>query len=98
MGDAIVQLEGSPTVAVGTTASGVPRSLVMGGCRFVVTDRPTRWLGRHGAWDFGPADPSVLALPALWRFQATPVDGVEPSIVVDVVTTGRGWILLGVVR
>lgn len=85
-------------VQVWTTRSGVPRVLLRDGIRYHVTDRPTRWLGRDGAWDFGPVDHRSSAVPVLWRFQATPTTEPDSSIVVDVVATGRGWILLGVVR
>lgn len=91
-------------VQVGTTVSGAPRSLTWDGVRHRVSDRPTRWSGRGDGWDFGPdptvaspADADVSGGLALWRFQATPIDG-GPSVVVDVVCTHGGWVLLGVVR
>ncbi|PZF56849.1 hypothetical protein DEI92_13765 [Curtobacterium sp. MCBD17_034] len=92
-------------VRVGTTAAGVPRDLLWDGVRYHVTDRPTRWRGRPDEWDFGPGggddgarDARNDGLPGLWRFQATPLDADAPSVVVDVIGTGGGWVLLGVVR
>jgi hypothetical protein len=85
-------------VVVGIGESGVPRSLLLGGVRYGVSDRPTRWSGRGDSWDFGPENVGSAWVPALWRFQATPMSEAGESIVVDVVETPGGWVLLGVVR
>jgi hypothetical protein len=93
-----VLVHATEDVQVWTTRSGVPAMLLRDGVRYRVSDRPTRWLGRDDAWDFGPVDAGVCGHPTLWRFQATPIDGDAQSVVMDVVATGRGWVLLGFVR